>query len=154
MQSLFRKIESLTFPGRRGRALSLDQGPIFLLAVGWYSLAAKIGTLPSPAGLFHRIGTVWSRASSTPATPSFRSPRNSKGVSMISDHTAHSHQRTEAIHYRLEVWVTRHQLAEMLAWCHKTLVPGSWSHHRHGENLLGEGAVVARLTRLPGSYRP
>jgi hypothetical protein len=62
MELLFRKTESLTVPGRRGRALLLDKDPIFLPAVGWYSLTVKIGALPlappSPAGLFIRVLAV------------------------------------------------------------------------------------------------
>jgi hypothetical protein len=56
-----------------------------------------------------------------------------------------AHQGNRIIHYRMDMWVSRQQLAEMRAWCHKTLAPGDWDLHRHCEYLLGEGAVVTRF---------
>ncbi|HEV8712775.1 MAG TPA: hypothetical protein VGX03_08120 [Candidatus Binatia bacterium] len=42
---------------------------------------------------------------------------------------------------RMDLWVSRQQLAAMLAWCHKRFGSGDWSYHRHCEPLLGKGAV-------------
>jgi hypothetical protein len=74
----------------------------------------------------------------------FSAARESRRT-MISYQKPHSHQHTEAVNYRIDLWVSRHQLAEMLAWRHRELAPGTWKHHRHSEPLLGKGAVVARF---------
>jgi len=62
---------------------------------------------------------------------------------MFSQQNALARQRTGII--RMDLWVSRQQLAVMLAWCHKRFASGDWSYHRHCEPLLSKGAVVARF---------
>ena len=64
---------------------------------------------------------------------------------MISYQNSHAHPGNGTIHYRVDVCVSRQQLASMLAWCHRSFAPGDWNHHRNCENLLGEGAVAGRF---------
>ena len=64
---------------------------------------------------------------------------------MFSYHNARARRGNGMPHHQIDVWVSSEQLAEMLAWCHKKLVPGDWNHHSLEGQRLGEKAVIARF---------
>ena len=76
---------------------------------------------------------------------------------MISYRSALARKGKGMRHYRTDMWVSPEQLGEMLAWCHKTLVPGDWNHERQRTTPRQSGhrrtILFPEGSRCPGFRR-